>query len=115
MEFEYLEIILPAEQEIQDDGTWVIPEHTLRHQGRWRVHQKDDDDWPSNFHAHNVEDPREKLDLYTGIIYNTSTKEPIRKLSEKSMRFMYNELAHCKNEQLAAKCTGDKKTFQYLK
>ncbi len=50
-----------------------------------RVHKADADDWPSDLHAHSLINPREKLDLYTGRVYDAETHEEIRKLRPKQM------------------------------
>ena len=74
----------------------------------------DADNWPSNFHAHDLEGAGEKLDLYTGNVYDIPTKQHKRKLKKKVMRYIYNqELRSSNNSVIAAKCT-ERASFDYL-
>jgi hypothetical protein len=51
----------------------------------WLVHQNDpDDNWPSDFHAHNKV-RHETLDCYTGNIYDPRTKQLRRKYRPKQL------------------------------
>jgi hypothetical protein len=112
-----LDIVLPDDDSIQDDGTLLLSERTVHEGGgHWRIHKADADDvWPSDLHAHNVQDQREKLDVYSGVVYSTVTKQAIYTLKPKQMRLIYNELSSCKEEAIKNKCTGDnKKKFNYL-
>jgi hypothetical protein len=106
---------VPPDDDIQEDGTAILKEYTVRHQGIWRVHQQDaDDKWPSDFHAHNLDDGREKLDIYTGEVYDIVSREKKYQLKGKAMRYIYAELRDCGNDAIAKKCTNDPDTFPYL-
>lgn len=51
----------------------------------WLIHQNDpDDNWPSDFHAHNKVRP-ETLDRYTGNIYDPRTGQLRRKYRRKQL------------------------------
>ncbi len=59
----------------------------------WRVHQNDpDDNWPSDFHAHNLTHHRETLNCYTGEIFDPTTRQFKRKYSGKQLRCLLNKL-----------------------
>lgn len=58
-------------------------EATVRRNGKvWQVNKNDLDPFPSDFHAHNYAD-NETLDLYTGFLYKSHTKNKIAMLLEK--------------------------------
>lgn len=57
----------------------------------WRKHANDQDQWPSGNHAHN-QDAREVLDLDTGQIYDARTRKPTRRLKEKVLTRLSEEL-----------------------
>ena len=109
-----LEIDVPSESELDEDGSLFLREYTVTYSGKWRVHMNDADKWPSDFHAHNVDDCREKLDLYTGIVFNVLTKYESRRLTKKQMRFIYETLRTSGNEKIQHKCTADSKRFKFL-
>lgn len=57
-------------------------EATVRRNGKvWKIHKNDPDLLPSDFHAHNYDD-NETLDLYTGFLYKTNTRDKIAKFPE---------------------------------
>lgn len=68
---------------------------TIKHHGKWRVHQNDADTiFPSDFHAHRIDKPNEKLDLYTGDVYNTHTNQHSYTLTKKQMNVIYDQLSN---------------------
>lgn len=69
---------------------------------KWRIHKTDKDNFPSNFHAHNYDD-REVLDLYTGIIYSTTTKKQLCGLAEKEYKSLLKDLSGSKEEEFNIK------------
>ena len=112
-----VDIVLPDDDSIQDDGTLLLTERAVhRGGGQWRIHKADADGvWPSDLHAHNVQDQREKLDVYTGFVYCIVSRQAIYKLKPKQMRLIYNELSSCKEGAIRNKCLGDNKMkFEYL-
>ena len=50
----------------------------------WYLHQNDPDPWPSTFHAHNY-DRKEVLDCKSGVIYDSTTRQPVRKMRPKKL------------------------------
>lgn len=111
-----VDVHIPEIDAIQDDGSVLLNERTSHTAGgHWRVHKADADDvWPSDFHAHNVNDDREKLDVYTGVVYNKTTKEELYKIKPKVMRYIYRDMKSSKEKAISDKCDGDKKKFTYL-
>lgn len=64
----------------------------IKRNGIWIYHMYDkDDNFPSDFHAHNKELP-EVLDIYTGNIYDKRTKKIVRKLSDKKLNYIRNQI-----------------------
>jgi len=111
------DVYIPEEVAIQEDGTVLYTERTSHTAGgHWRVHKSDADDvWPSDFHAHNLEDPREKMDMYTGDVYNSTTKKYLFTLKAKTMRYIYADMKASKDAEIRNKCNGDNEKFSYLK
>ena len=109
-----MEIEIPPEEDINEDGTLLFKEYTVSCNGKWRVHMNDADDWPSNFHAHNVGDGNEKLDLYTGEVYDVKTKDVVRHLKKKVMRYIFHCFENCGNPAIEAKCAQHRDRFGYL-
>jgi len=109
-----VEIEVPPESEIAEDGSLFLREYTVPCSGKWRVHMNDADNWPSDFHAHNVVDGGEKLDLYTGVVFDVPTKYVSRKLKNKEMRFIYDRLRTSGNEKIQHKCKANLKRFVFL-
>lgn len=61
-------------------------EATVRRDGKvWQIHKNDPDPFPSDFHAHNYVD-NETLDLYTGFLYKSNTRDKIAMLSKKDYK-----------------------------
>jgi hypothetical protein len=105
---------VPNEAEITESGTRLLLEQTLSGDGKWRVHKSDPDDlFPSDFHAHNIDDP-EVLDLHTGDVYDSRTKKWLRKLKPKTMRYMFNEIASSKEPELTSKCSTEGERFTFF-
>lgn len=57
----------------------------------WYLHQNDLDPWPSNFHAHNY-DRNEVLDCDSGVIYDATTRKPVRKMRRKKLAAFLDEV-----------------------
>lgn len=57
----------------------------------WKINNNDPDPFPSNFHAHDIENG-DKLDLYTGNRYNKFGKS-IGKIKTKSLKVFLEELS----------------------
>ena len=80
----------------------------------WRVHPNDKDgNFPSDFHAHNIENGQ-VLDIYTGDIYDPGSKQILRKLSKTVMLTLYNKLKNRGNKIITAKCNDDPVRFKFL-
>lgn len=62
---------------------------------KWAIHLNDKDNWPSNFHAHDYE-KKEKLDLFTGRVYNIQNKKNIKNMTAKKHKAILVELAKYK-------------------
>lgn len=108
-------ITLPLEKNIIDPvkGLERLFEQTVVHQGRWRIHKNDPDNvFPSDPHADRV-DGAEKLDLYTGDVYNT-TKKHLYTLSKKSMQFIYFKIIKDGEENIIQKLKTNSSKITYL-
>lgn len=90
-------------------------EVTLKRRGqKWRVHKADvDDQFPSDFHAHNVGAP-ETLNLYTGEVYDARSKKHLRRLPKKIMQDIFNRLSECAEDEIRGKCILNKERFTFL-
>jgi len=82
---------------------------------RWRIHKNDKDFWPSDFHAHCLDDMRLVLNLYTGEVYNKNTKTIDSKIKSKNMieTYKYLEKVALKEDYIKRKISL-KKNFVYL-
>lgn len=79
------------DDDIEENGLLRLREWTVHCKGNWRVHKSDVDNWPSNLHAHSLE-VAEKMDLYTGEIYDVKSHELVRKLRPKELRNVHSQL-----------------------
>lgn len=88
---------------------------TLRRNGKvWRFHKTDADvHFPSDFHVHNIENG-ERLDMFTGYVYDPRTRQPIGVLPRKDMRAIYAKLKSSKDIAISAKCDDNPARFSYL-
>ena len=85
----------------------ILPFHgeaTVRRNGKsWRINKNDRDEiFPSDFHAHNLE-TGEKLDLYTGYLYNPVTKKLLWALHKKDWIAILSELKTIKDKSISLK------------
>ena len=55
----------------------------------WYLYQNDPDPWPSAFHAHHAES-KEVLDCNSGVIYDATTRKPVRKYRGKKLKAFLN-------------------------
>jgi len=58
-------------------------------------------------------DQPEKLDIYTGNVYSSRTRECLYTLPKKVMRYIYNELSGSKEEKITEHLKQEEK-FLYL-
>jgi hypothetical protein len=68
----------------QLDGKIRLKEVFIKAGDVWEFHKYDKDPFPSSPHGHCAE-KSQKLDIYTGIIYDINTRNPIRKVSQKKL------------------------------
>ncbi|HEY0977127.1 MAG TPA: hypothetical protein VGE21_06615 [Flavobacteriales bacterium] len=109
-----LEFQIPDFSEIEGGGKRLITEKTVRHNGIWRIHKSDPDNiFPSDPHADRVDEP-EKLDLYTGAVYSSSTGQYLRTMPKKAMRLIYSELMRCKEVAITDKLKENRGAITYL-
>ncbi len=109
-----LEFELPDFNEITIDGLRMLNEKQVKQNGIWRVHKSDPDDiFPSDPHADRQNAP-EKLDLYNGRVYDKSTKKHIYTLPDKAMKFIYNQIMNCKEDEIKNKLILNKSSITYL-
>lgn len=109
-----IEFQLPNFCELTVDGKRLLLERTVKHKGIWRVHQNDPDDiFLSDPHADRV-DESEKLDLYTGNVYDKKTKALLYKLPAKAMKFIYNKLIVSPEDSITKKLNSNKNLIEYL-
>jgi hypothetical protein len=112
---QYLDVLLPLDAHILDPvkGTQWLIEQTVKHQGKWRIHKSDPDDiFPSDPHADRVDEP-EKLNLYTGDVYNKK-QDYLYTLSKKAMQFIYNKIIANGEKNIVDKLTANKTQITYL-
>lgn len=88
---------------------------TIKRSGNvWRVHKADpDDQFPCNFHAHNVGAP-ETLNLYTGEVYDSRSRTLVRKVPKNIMRDIFKRLSTCDEEEIRKRCRECKSRFVFL-
>ncbi len=68
----------------------------------WRIHVSDKDNFPSDFHAHNIE-KGDKLDLYNGYLYNSVTKKFRCAIHAKDLIMILSKLQSCNIKELSLK------------
>jgi hypothetical protein len=113
MDSESFEFELPDFSEITADGDRMLLEKTVRHNGIWRIHNNDVDPFPSDPHADRVDQP-EKLDLYTGDVYSKKTKELLRTMPKKAMKYIYQQIMDADMEMVCKKLEANKDSIEYL-
>jgi len=107
------EFILPDFDDITEDGRQRLNERTVTHKGVWRVHKSDPDKiFPSDFHADRVDMP-EKLDIYTGQVFSSLTRQFLYTLPPKAMRFIYRDLSRSKEPEILNQLSQEMK-FSFL-
>ncbi len=114
-ENEFFSISLPLDKNIIDPirGFERLDEQTVKHQGIWRIHKSDPDNvFPSDPHADRIDEP-EKLNLYTGEVYNKK-QEYLYKLSKKAMQFIYNKIMSKGEPDVIQKLEANKARITYL-
>ncbi len=110
----YLEFELPDFAEIMPDGTQMVLEQQIKHNGIWRIYKNDSDDiFPSDPHGDRVDRP-EKLDLYNGNVYNKTDKQFLYTLPKKAMKFIYNQIMMCKEDEIKNKLLAKANLISYL-
>lgn len=109
-----MKIILPPEEMLLENGVFRLQEKTVKCKGEvWVVHLSDADPNPSNPHAHN-EEKGEKLDLLTGNVFDIVTDKLVRKLSKKSMRYIFSQITKKMGDPIAKKLMSQKANIEYL-
>ena len=100
---ELIQFKIPDEKEITENGQRLLLEVTVKSNGIWRIHKNDPDKvFPSDFHADRVDKP-EKLDIYTGEVYDKKTKKKIYTLSSKVMKYIHLQLEKSKENEILSK------------
>lgn len=111
---ETIEVELPPEKEVLPNGKHMMLEETLKHRGKWRLHANDPDDiFPSDLHAHNMDGNGERLDLYTGRIYDREGRSVIGSMKEKDMLYFVRWLRKNKNPSIQTKL-GDPRLAAWM-
>ncbi len=109
-----LEFQLPDFAEITQDGQQMLLEKVVKHNGIWKINKYDPDIiFPSDPHADRVDAP-EKLDLYTGDVYSKTNKQHLYTLPKKAMKFIYNQIMACKEDEIKNKLITNVKMITYL-
>jgi len=111
----YFSFNLPIEQDIINPLTCLrnISEQSVKKDGIWRIHKSDPDNiFPSDPHADRV-DAKEKLDLYTGEVFDKVTHDFLYKMSKKSMQFIYHTIIRGGEANIIAKLNQNKHLIQY--
>ena len=73
------------------NGSKRFLEFLIKKSGIWEFHKYDKDPFPSIPHGHNKE-KKQKLNVYNGIIYDITTKKPIKKIRQSKMEEIRMEL-----------------------
>lgn len=110
-----LQINLPLDKDILNPITGMerLVEQTISHQGKWRVHKSDADNlFPSDPHGDRIDNP-EKLNLYTGAVYDNK-RQHIYTLSKKAMQFIYYKIMEKGEENIKQKLITNKVLITYL-
>lgn len=108
------EFELPDFSEITPDGQRLLLEKQVKHNGIWRIHKSDPDNiFPSDPHGDRV-DGAEKLDLYNGNVYNKTNKQHIYTLPKKAMKYIYNQIMKCKEDEIKNKLIANANLITYL-
>lgn len=103
MSIDDLVITLPAANEVLPDGRLMLLEVTVKQRGNWRVHANDPDDlFPSDFHAHNLEDGT-RLNLYTGDIFDKAGRAVVGRMRDRDILFFVRKLMMSKNVNIVEK------------
>jgi len=98
-----VEFEVPDFREITEDGARLLIEVRVKSNGVWFVHKSDPDNhFPSDFHA-DREDAPEKLDIYTGKVYDRRSKRCVRTMPRKAMLLIRGRLEGCKEPEIQAK------------
>lgn len=109
-----LEFQLPDFAEIMQDGQQMLLEKVVKHNGIWKINKYDPDTiFPSDPHADRV-DASEKLDLYTGDVYSKIDKQHLYTLPKKAMKYIYNQIMACKEDEIKNKLIADASAITYL-
>jgi hypothetical protein len=105
---------LPDFSEITPDGQRLLLEWEVKHNGIWRIHKSDPDDvFPSDPHGDRVDGP-EKLDLYTGRVYDVNSRKEIYIMPKKAMKYIYNQIIACKEKEIKDKLISKADQITYL-
>jgi len=110
---ESLEIILPEEQDIMENGSQMLREEVVKHQGIWKINLSDVDKWPSDPHGDRVDQP-EKLNLLNGEVFSKIDRHYIYRLSNKAMRFIYSMIQKSKYDNIKDKLAQQVSLISYL-
>lgn len=108
-------ILLPLDKDIFDPTTGMLRmvEQTVSHQGKWRIHKSDPDNiFPSDPHADRVDEP-EKLNLYTGDVFNKK-KEYLYTLSKKAMQYIFYQIMKKGEDNIKQKLNSNILLITYL-
>jgi hypothetical protein len=112
-EFQY--IILHLDKNIIDSTTGMekMDEQTVSHQGKWRIHKNAPDNlFPSDPHADRVDKP-EKLDLYTGKVFDKK-QHFLYSILKKSVQFIYYKIMKDGEDNIKQKLRINKLQITYL-
>lgn len=94
--------ILDTESDTIWTGQALLEEQTVAVKGNViRVHMNDADNWPSDLHGHLLNRASQKVDIYTGDIFDIRSRKKIGSLGKKDLKRIQNELR--KAEWAAAK------------
>ncbi|OFY48092.1 MAG: hypothetical protein A2W85_02680 [Bacteroidetes bacterium GWF2_41_31] len=109
-----IEFELPDFSEITIDGLRMLNEKQVKQNGIWRVHKNDPDNiFPSDPHADRVDGP-EKLNLYNGNVYSSINMNFLYTMPKKAMKYIYNQLINCKEDEIKNKLILNKNSITYL-
>jgi cysteinyl-tRNA synthetase len=97
------EFEIPDFREITENGDRLLIEVTVKSNGVWVIHKSDPDtNFPSDFHA-DRRDAAEKLDLYTGNVFDRTNRQMIRKFPRKAMLLVFRRLLASKEPEIQSK------------
>jgi hypothetical protein len=89
----FVTITVDADSDTIWTGPELLEEQTARVKGNViRVHMNDPDNWPSDLHGHLLNRAGQKVDIYTGNIFDIQSRKQIGALGKKDLARVQTDL-----------------------